>query len=415
MATHSARLEQNTQQPALAKFPTITKPRLIYIDNLRTALITGVVLGHLAGSYVLDADWMYVESGKVGVVASILGPFIVIYLVTFAMGLFFLIAGHFTPPAYDRKGSRQFLLDRLKRLGIPWLLYEIFINPLIHYAVDSHGGDCHGALYDCQYVGTFWQYLREFPRVSGSFGDGPVWFLEALLIFSIFYTLWRVLTKRIHLPGNESVHVRAVPGNGIVILFALAIGLCTFVVRFWAKAFVQYEPFHLEFARFPQYIAMFVAGVWAYRRGWFTAFSDHQAQTWRWVAICCVVALPLLFVTFGAFSGNLDERPFGGVNGLSLAFSLWEGFFSVSMIITVLTWFRWRFEHQGRMALAMSESAFIVYIIHPGIIVPLALALSDIDINLGLKYFLVAPVAVLLCFLVAYALRIVLAVKNVFR
>ena len=134
MATHSTRLEQAASQPALAESPT-TKPRLVYIDNLRTALITGVVLGHLAGSYVLDAGWMYVESGKVGVVASILGPFIVIILVTFAMGLFFLIAGHFTPPAYDRKGSGQFLLDRFKRLGIPWLLYEIFITPLVHYAV----------------------------------------------------------------------------------------------------------------------------------------------------------------------------------------------------------------------------------------------------------------------------------------
>ena len=414
MATHSTRLEQAASQPALAESPT-TKPRLVYIDNLRTALITGVVLGHLAGSYVLDAGWMYVESGKVGVVASILGPFIVIILVTFAMGLFFLIAGHFTPPAYDRKGSGQFLLDRFKRLGIPWLLYEIFITPLVHYAVDVHGGDCHGALYDCQYQGTFWQYIREFPRVSYSFGDGPVWFLEALLIFSIFYTLWRVLTKTIHLPGFESVRAHTVPGNGRIVLFALAIGLCTFVIRFWAKAFVQYEPFHLEFARFPQYIAMFVAGVWAYRCGWLTAFSDHQAQTWRWVAICCVVALPLLFVAFGAFSGNLDEQPFGGVNWLSLVFSLWEGFFSISMIITVLTWFRRRFEYQGRLARAMSESAFIVYIIHPGIIVPLALALSDIKINLGLKYFLLAPVAVLLCYLAAYALRKVPAVKIVLR
>jgi len=222
-----------------------------------------------------------------------------------------------------------------------------------------------------------------------------------------------VLTKKIHLPGIASDRAHTVPGNGVIVLFALAIGLCTFVIRFWAKAFVQYEPFHLEFARFPQYIAMFVADIWAYRRGWLTTFSDHQAQTWRWVAICCVVALPLLFVAFGAFSGNLDERPFVGMNGLSLVFSLWEGFFSISMIITILTWFRRRFEHQGRLARAMSESAFIVYIIHPGIIVPLALALSDIKINLGLKNFLVAPIAVLLCCLVAYALRKVTAVRTV--
>jgi len=72
MATQTARLEQAKPQPALAESPHTPKPRLVYIDNLRTALITAVVLGHLSGSYILDADWMYVESGKVGVVASIL-------------------------------------------------------------------------------------------------------------------------------------------------------------------------------------------------------------------------------------------------------------------------------------------------------------------------------------------------------
>jgi surface polysaccharide O-acyltransferase-like enzyme len=61
----------------------------------------------------------------------------------------------------------------------------------------------------------------------------------------------------------------------------------------------------------------------------------------------------------------------------------------------------------------MSESAFVVYIIHPGIIVPLALALSDIKINLSLKYLLVAPFAVLLCYLVAYGLRKVPAIRAV--
>jgi glucan biosynthesis protein C len=157
---------------------------------------------------------------------------------------------------------------------------------------------------------------------------------------------------------------------------------------------------------------MFVAGVWAYRRGWFTEFADHQAQAWRWVAIGCVLVLPLLAVAFCAQSGSLDERTFGGVNGLSLVFSLWEGFFSVSMIIAILTWFRRRFDHQRRLAQAMSETAFVVYVIHPGIIVPLALGLSGIHMNLSFKFLLVAPIAVSLCYLIAYALRKVPAVKT---
>ena len=156
-----------------------------------------------------------------------------------------------------------------------------------------------------------------------------------------------------------------------------------------------------------------MAGIWAYRRGWFDTFPHRQAQVWRWIALGSVLVLPVLVIAFGALSGDLDERTFGGMNGFSLAFSLWEGFLSVSMSITILAWFRRSFDHQGRLVRTMSEAAFVVYVIHPGIIVPLALALSGIHMNLSLKFLFVAPIAVLLCYLVAYALRKVPVVKTV--
>ena len=56
------------------------------------------------------------------------------------MGLLFLIAGYFTPRAYDRKGAGPFLIDRLKRLGIPLLFYEVVILPMISYPLDLHAG-----------------------------------------------------------------------------------------------------------------------------------------------------------------------------------------------------------------------------------------------------------------------------------
>jgi hypothetical protein len=205
----------------------------------------------------------------------------------------------------------------------------------------------------------------------------------------------------------------AIPGNGTIALFALAIGLSSFVVRFWVKAFTQYEPFHLEFARFPQYIALFVAGVWAYRRGWLAALPDRRAGTWRWVTLACLLALPLVAVAGGALEGILDERMFGGMNWRSLVYSLWEGFLCVSMCISLLSWFQRRFDHQGRLARAMSESAFAVYILHPAIIVPLALALSGIHMHLNLKLLFVAPIAVALCYLVVYGLRRVPLVRSI--
>jgi glucan biosynthesis protein C len=414
MTTQTARPESAEPQPALPEARSAKRPRMAYLDNLRTVLITIVVLGHLSVTYGVTADWYYYESGEVSPLAYALTMMAVVLAVGFGMGLFFMIAGYFTPGAYDRKGPTRFLTDRLKRLGIPWLIYEVVINPLVHYAVDVHGGDGHGSFYDCQFQGSFWQYLAQYPRNLGSFGDGPVWFLEALLIFSITYALWRLVTTRARVRATaEPGQASAVPGNGAIGLFALAIGLSTFVVRFWAKVFVYFEPWHLELAHFPQYIALFVAGLWAYRRGWLATFSVQQSRTWRWALLGCVLALPALLVAAGATSGTLDERGAGGLNWLSLFYSLWEGFLCVSMVITLLAWFRRRFDYQGRLARAMSESAFAVYILHPAVIVPLALALSGLRMNLSLKFLLVAPIGVALSYLIAHAVRKVPLVRAI--
>lgn len=390
------------------------RPRLLYIDNLRTAVIIGVILVHLAVTYGFDADWMYYEGGETNPVFNAVALMLAGIGMAFALGLLFLIAGYFTPPAFDRKGSRGFVVDRLKRLAIPWLFYAIFLNPLVHYAVDVHGGDCQGSLFDCQFQGSFWDYLRVYPGTLGSWGDGPVWFLEALLVFSLFYALWRQLVaRRASAIDGPLRRPLPLPSDGSIAIFALAIGLVTFIVRFWFTAFDFIEPFHFEFARFTQYVALFAAGTWAYRGDWLATFSDRRVRTWRRVALLCILILPALIVASGGLSGEFDERIAHGVNWLSFAYSVWEGFMAVSMVIVVLAWFRSHFNQQGRLARLMSQTSFAVYVIHPAVIVPLALVLSGIEMNLSLKFLVVAPFAVALCYLVAYGLRQVPGLKAI--
>jgi len=368
----------------------------LYIDNVRTALITLVVLCHLAITYGAEGAWYYSEAGEESTVALIILMPLLAIGAAFLLGLFFLIAGYFTPRAYDRKGAGPFVADRLKRLGLPLLFYDVIILPLIYYAVDVHDGS-HGSL---------WPWFAHYIQDHRSFADGPVWFLEALLIFSLLYALWRLATKsaQTRLP-NEAHRDGAVPGNGAIALFALVVGLTTFFVRVWARVNVYFEPWHQEFAHYPQYIAMFAVGIVAYRRNWLVRFPATQARTWRWITLILVLLLPALVVAAGALTGELDERGSGGLNWLSLAYSVWEGFMCVAMSITVLAWFRQRFDRQSRLARAMSETCFAVYVLHPIVIVPLALALSGLQLNLGLKFVLVAPVAIALCYLVAYYAR----------
>ncbi len=371
--------------------------RLLYIDNIRLTLITLVVVGHLAITYTGQGEWYYKEAGEVSDIFIILMlPFGAIAAASL-LGLFTLIAGYFTPHAYDRKGPGPFLLDRIKRLAIPLAIYELTIRPVISYIRDMHQG---------LFQGSFWSFLRDRFFPLDSIADGPVWYLLMLLIFSAAYTLWRLLSPAaIRRPAAANPGRAAVPGNGAIALFALGMGLTTFIVRIWAPFGYQLEPWHQELAHYPQYIAMFVVGILAWRNDWLAAFPDAQARLWRWLSPLVLVALAGVAGAAGAFGGALDERAAGGLNWLSLAYSMWEAFTCVVVSILMLTWFRRRFTGQGRLTRAMSPAAFGVYVTHPAIIVPLSIALSGITMNLGLKFLWVTPIAVALCYLVAYTLR----------
>lgn len=378
--------------------------RLLYIDNIRTMLITFVILLHMAITYGAQGDWYYKEPGETSTIVFAIITFVAAIGGAFVLGLFFLLAGYFTPHAYDRKGFGLFLVDRLKRLLIPLAFYEILINPFINYAIDVHK----------EPQGSVWQYLVVHFNSLESYADGPVWFLLALMVFSLFYALWRYAANPDSQVPKEGSTADKTPDNWKIALFAFAIGLATFLTRLWFPVGFIFEPWNQELAHYPQYIAMFAVGTIAYRRAWLAKFSDSQARTWRWVALACILLLPALVIAAGVLSGKLDERGAGGWNWLSFSYSMWEGFMGVAMVIVTLAWFRKRFNHQGWLARKMAEATFTAYVLHPGIIIPLALLMSGISMNLGLKFILVAPLAVALTYLLSYYFRRLPLIRNVF-
>lgn len=383
-------------QPATAEVQAPGKQRLFYVDNLRVGLITLVIVGHIAITYGAPiGNWYYREQGEVSDIFAILTILLLGIGSSFLLGLFYMIAGYFTPRPYDRKGAGGFILDRLKRLGIPLVLYAMVINPLVTYWAAVHGG----------YEGSFWKYVpSHLPDLSNA-AVGPLWFVEALLVFSILYALVRVLIRPIPSLAHGDLPEAQLPGNRTIALFALGLGLATFLIRIWTPMGWWWEPIHQEPAHFPQYAALFVVGIIAYRNHWFERLPTSQAYAWRWVALVCVPLLPVLVVAAGALSGEFNEAIAGGFTWLSLAYSVWEGFMGVAMVMTVLVWSRNRFNRQGWLAERMSAASYAVYVLHPLVIVPLALALSGLALNLSLKFIMVAPVAVALSFLVGYTIQ----------
>jgi fucose 4-O-acetylase-like acetyltransferase len=383
---------------------------LLYIDNLRIVLISMVVLLHLAITYGATGDWWYNEEVPESVLSSAALTLYTTVAQSFTLAFFMMISSYFCPPAYDKKGPRAFAIDKLKRLGIPFLFYFAVLNPLLVMIVRVFDGE--PAIPPGVSLLTFW---------VNTVGPGLMWFVEALLIFSLVYMLWRMATAHRGQPVASSARQpdrgtpragapragaprTGAPGNWALALFALGLGLITFVVRLVFPVNYWLEPFHFQPAQFPQYIAYFIVGLVAYRRGWFAGMRVGQAKLWTVVVVALILLYPVIAAVGGALEG--DVEPFlGGLTWQSLLYSVWEQFLCVGIVVALGVWFRERFNHQGRVAAAMGADSYAVYIFHPFVIVPLAFALSGITMVGLFKWLWVAPLALALSFLLAHVIR----------
>jgi glucan biosynthesis protein C len=368
------------------------KPRLYFIDNLRILLITLIMMIHLSISYGGEGSWYYKE-GRADTLSAILLTWHNATVQAFSMGLFFLISGYFTPGSYDRKGPRRFFKDRLLRLGIPILCYDFVIGPLIVRPLVLYGT-----------VRSLSSYLDFLAGYYGSFhiGTGPLWFVEALLIFAGCYILWRLLTKT---PAPVTPTESNVPGNLAVALFVLALSTVTFIVRIWFPIGWNFGPLNFQFPFFTQYICMFIVGITAYRRDWLARIPDAMGKFWAVVAVFFILILfPALFVLGGAMSGDISAFV-GGFHWQCFALAVWEQFTGVAMIISLLFLSRKWFNRQGSISKAMSASAYTAYIIHAPVIILVTILIRNIGLYPLLIFALAVLISVPLCFALANVVR----------
>jgi len=374
-----------SHQPPVARIS-----RLFFIDNLRVLLIVLVVIHHLAITYGAVGSWYYQDPAKDALTSALL-TIVTATNQAFFLGFFFMISAYFVPESCDRKGAGPFLRDRLLRLGIPLLVYDIIIDPFVVFMA---GG----------FQGSYWTFYSNALLTMSGIGQGPSWFLEALLYFVIGYALWRVFRNTRSSPRIETGYDNPVDNRGrrpypaYWQMLAYVSGLATadFLIRLQLPINWDFQLLNFQFPFFPQYISMFAIGIIAYRRGWFTKVPDSMGKSWSIVAIASISLFPVLAIAGGA----VDHIEYfeGGVHWQALAYALWEAVVAVAMITSLLVLFRRRFNTHGRVRKFLSANAYAVYIIHPIIVVGVGFGLHTVAVYPLLKFVVGVIIAVPACF-----------------
>lgn len=373
----------------------IEKPanKIIYIDNLKVLLITLVVLHHTFITYGAPGGWYYFQK-TTSEPAKIPMTMFVAVNQSFFMGFFFFLSALFVPSSYDKKGAVRFIKDRLLRLGIPLIFYSFLLGPVMNYLV-YYFGDGHR-------IGIL-KYLSGY---DDWIDFGVLWFVAALLLFTLLYVLWRRLFKKqqIELPTLT---------NGNILLFAAALGVLSFLVRIIFPIGWILKPVGFQLGHFPQYIVMFITGLIASQNKWLESLNYRQGKRMAGLAACIVtIVFPLFYVllTWLKFPSKYFS---GGFHWPSLLYTLWEQLTGLCIITALLCIGKQRWNKASAFSSKLSRSAFAVYIFHPLVIISISLAIKDWGIDPALKLLVVAPLAVAFSFLLGSVIVSIPGVKRI--
>lgn len=363
----------------LLSAPTATiNVRNAGFDVLRGYTTLLVLFHHTAITYGAIGGWYYHE---VKPAASLSGTLLVLFCTTnqaYFMGLFFLIAGYFTPSAIARKGSWRYLADRGVRLGFPLLFFGWILGPVTIALAATSRQQPFGA--------TLIQLWHRHV-----FENGPLWFAQALLIFAVAAVVCMRasdgLRNRAEAPADAPLPW---PSNTTLALAAALTGLVAVVLRqFWP---VGVNVWGLQLGYFASYVGLFAFGCIAAGPRWLEHVPTSQVRVWKRVATLAFPVLPAAYFIAKAV-------PFLAGKPLGVIYAFWEPLVAWGVILVLLH----RLTNGTRLFDPIRERlgrrAYAIYIIHPPVLVAIALAWRQVEAPQLVKFAVTGSMTCIACYL----------------
>ena len=347
-----------------------------WADNLRVLVIAVVVVWHTSLGYfgTGTTPYYYMDRTTSKVWTAALAPASVISI--FALGPLFLVAGWFSARSLAHKGAGAFARTRLLRLGAPLIVAIFLINPLADYL--GHLRQSHHP--------SLAQWL------SFDYAAGSLWFVAALLAFSLAYALLRSV--------RPAPVARRWSGAQAMVAAAVLITVTAFVVWLRWPLGDSHTFLHLTWDDWPQGAGLFALGVWAGEAG-----SWEELTAWAprlgWTAL----AATAVFAAVGVYEkmhGHLASA-LHGTGWVAMGGAVLYGIISVAFTVWFTALIRTRWSGDGPLRARAGRASYAAYILNDLVITAIMVLFASLALAPELTFLVVAVVAVPVCFLAGYA------------
>lgn len=306
----------------------------------------------------------------------------------YLMQFMFLLSGLFVWQSLLRKGWRAYLLQRIVRLGVPFLLGTYVLMPLAYYA------SYRATAIDPSWS-SFWSHWIALPVTA----TGPMWFLWFLAVLNIaavaLYRLWPGSSALLSLP----LVVKAKTNPGALFLAIVGISAAAYLPlsQFYSPwKWVTFGPFEVQAALAPQYVLYFAIGLalgaYGHNRGLLDA-EGMLVKRWPWWAAGSLAGFMLWIIPTALIVKGMapDWKPLLSVAGdLGLVVFAAATCFAMTAVFLRYAATRWPAID------SISENAYGIYFFHYLFVLWLQYALLGAELPAIVKAVVVFVTAALL-------------------
>jgi peptidoglycan/LPS O-acetylase OafA/YrhL len=354
------------------------------LDWLRVIAVLLLIYFHTAAIfYTGDLGEFYVKND----LSSREMECFILFVHQWHMPLFFFLSGAGTWYALSSRTVGEYVIERFRRLFIPFLFGTlVIVPPQVYYRLLSNKD------YQDSYIHFYPQFFNGI-RPQGNFEWGHLWFVIYLFVFSLI-----ALPLFLHLrqKANQDLLKLAMflEKPGAIFLLALPLAIIEGALR---PRWLGFQNLYDDWANFFLYIFYFIYG--------YLICSDArfgQAIN-RHLKISLIMAISSISVMFGLWANNMLPN-----RGYSVGYVLYQmlrGVNSWFWVVALLGLGRRYLNFNNSLLQYASEAAYPLYILHQTIIVAIAFYVVRWNISISEKFFVIST-ASLVATIVLYDLLV---------
>ncbi|MDI9337310.1 MAG: acyltransferase family protein [Alphaproteobacteria bacterium] len=345
------------------------------LDYIRATMMIVIVIAHGTLNYIKTKHTWGIENTEHHLIFDII---LFYFVYPYVLPIFFIISGYFSALHLQKYGWKSSLVERIKRILIPLLVFAFICNALINLGfnlsnslTNNYSNPCH----------LFLQYFK-----SGQFlfpiEIHHLWFLYYLFIINIiFMAINQIITAFIKKPFLDNLKKKLKLKCGFLMFIVFALLFISFYFVSHKAYLISPDHWIIDFP------SLFIYSIF-FGLGWVVAKTDSLENIISKKPILLII---LSFILFGCFF----------VFQLKIKAILWlmcglSALYSILLIFGIIGLFFKYFNQFSPKLNILSQSSYWIYLIHLPIIIFLFGFVSFIPKLIFIKFLVVSGLTLFL-------------------